>query len=548
MKINRLVIALLLTPLSIMLFNRCSDDIIDKTPKDRIQAEDVWGDLNLATLFLNETYNGVQSGFSRGFFLLASATDESENDFDWANSTRWNMGDFSISSVPKFYAPWDDWWAPSQWKIGYEYIRKTNVFLARIDGVPGDEEKKKVLKGEALFLRALFYHDLIKFHGTAVLIDTELGIEDTDELLEPRSSFEACVDFIIADLDAAAALLPIKREGDEVGRATKAAALALAGRQLLYAERYTKAAEYSKQVMEMTEYSLFPNYEEMFWAKNNNNAEVIFSKQYKSKDKRHDALRDGALITFNGWGGTQPTQNLVDKYEMIDGMSIDDSPLYDETDPYKDRDPRLKATILYDGTIFYDPITKRDREIELREGGKEGIDTGHGKTRTGYNLRKFMDPLLLNDLGDAYNNWIVIRLAEVLLNYAEAQNESAGPDGSVYEAINMVRQRPGVNMPPLAGLTKETMREKIRQERTVELAFEEHRFFDLRRWKENGTGSLLAETVLNESVYGMRISNDKSTYTRFKLEDRVYLPKHRFFPVAQGEIDINPDLGQTPGW
>nr|MBA4166766.1 RagB/SusD family nutrient uptake outer membrane protein [Chitinophagaceae bacterium] len=251
-----------------------------------------------------------------------------------------------------------------------------------------------------------------------------------------------------------------------------------------------------------------------------------------------------SLYTMGGgWGGTQPTQNIVDQYEMTDGLPYDVSPLYNPNDPYKNRDPRFGASILYDGTTW------NGREIELKSGGTEGMGTANDATKTGYNLRKFMDPSIIStDAGNGYNDWILLRLGEVLLNYAEAQNEAVGPDASVYDAVNAVRGRQSVSMPPLAaGLGQSDMREKIRHERTIELAFEEDRFFDLRRWK-NASGNYLADSALNQPVYGMKISNDRSTHTRFKWEDRIYLPKLRLLPVPQSELNKNPNLAQNPGW
>ncbi|MBD0260304.1 MAG: RagB/SusD family nutrient uptake outer membrane protein, partial [Cytophagales bacterium] len=206
------------------------------------------------------------------------------------------------------------------------------------------------------------------------------------------------------------------------------------------------------------------------------------------------------------------------------------------------RDPRFYASIFYDGAPW------GGRTMQLRVKGLEGVDGGPNgtngdATRTGYNMRKFMDEGLIGkNLGNGHNNWPVIRLGEVLLNYAEAQNEAAGPDGSVYESINAVRARPGVNMPPLpAGLGQADLRERIRRERAVELAFEDHRFYDVRRWG-------IAEQVLNAPVYGMRISEDGKTFTRFKVEDRVFGPKNYLMPIPQQELDRNPNLVQNPGY
>lgn len=522
-------------------FFGCKKDLLNQPPKDKLTDASVWSDLKLATLYLNEAYNGVPSGYERGFYLLSTATDEANTGYPWAYSHNWNRGDFSASDAPRFSAPWEG--TPTPWANSYLFIRKVNVFLEKIDAVPGDDAVKKVLKGEALFLRAVFYHELVKLYGGVPIIDKPQSLENIEDLLVKRNTAEECNTFIVADLDAAAAILPEKQSGSNTGRASKAAALALKGRQLLYAEKWAESAAASKQAMAIPGFALFPNYEQMFWAANNNNSEVFFSKSYLTKLRNHPSNMFNSLYTMNGWGGTQPTQNLVDEYEMTDGLSYNASPLYNANQPYKNRDPRFGASILFDGAMW------NGREIELKEGGREGMGTANDATKTGYNLRKFMDPVIVNaDAGNGYNNWIIIRLGEVLLNYAEAQNEATGPDASVYKAVNDVRSRPSVNMPPLpVGLNQLQMRNKIRHERSIELAFEEHRFFDLRRWK-GADGKYLAETLLNSPVYGMKINAGRTTYTRFKFEDRVYMPKHRLLPVPQSEIDKDKNLEQNPGW
>ncbi|MEP7232899.1 MAG: RagB/SusD family nutrient uptake outer membrane protein, partial [Ginsengibacter sp.] len=249
-------------------FFGCKKDLLDQPPKDKLTDAAVWSDLKLATLYLNEAYNGVPSGFERGFYLLDAATDEAATGYPWAYSHYWNRGDFSPSDAPKFDAPWGG--TPNPWANQYLYIRKVNVFLEKIDAVPGDDAVKKVLKGEALFLRALFYHELLRLYGGVPIIDKPQSLENSEDLLVKRNTEEECNTFIVADLDAAAAILPDKRSGADVGRASKAAALALKGRQLLYVEKWTESAAASKLAMAVPGYSLFPNYEEMFWAVNNN--------------------------------------------------------------------------------------------------------------------------------------------------------------------------------------------------------------------------------------------------------------------------------------
>jgi hypothetical protein len=302
-------------------------------------------------------------------------------------------------------------------------------------------------------------------------------------------------------------------------------------------------------------YSLFPNYETLFLTKNN--PEIIFAKKFNAPVRVHGAgftwagygLSTPGYETINlpagsfgGWGGTTPTQNLVDAYEMKDGRPIGQSPLYNPLDPYKDRDPRFYATVLYNGSVF------GDKPIETFEGGANSTKVSDDASNTGYYIRKFLDPSpqkmtqLYPSTSD--QDWIYIRYAEVLLNYAEAQNEAVGPDATVYSAINGVRARPSVNQPPLpASLSKENMRQLIRNERRVELSFEEHRFFDIRRWG-------IAKQVLNGPAYGMKITKTATgfTYDRIIFENRVFNDKMVVLPIPQAEIDKNPAAKQIAGW
>ena len=517
----------------------CQNELLDQKPLDQISAESVFADLNLTQLFANSIYNGLPNGFNRGWYMLDAGSDDAENSYGWPDIQAFNRGDYTPSSYPQ----------SGTWSNNYSSIRQTNILLEKIDNVPGDVVKKQQLKGEAKFLRAYFYFELVKSYGAVPLIVKSLTI--TDDLQLPRNSLAECVSFVVKECDEAAALLPLSFSGSDIGRATKGAALALKSRMLLYAAspllntaKWADAAQAAKAVMALNTYSLYPDYGKLFLT--DNNVEVIFDKQFDAS--RTSDIFNPAANTINvfdeplgygGWGGTGPTQDFVDAYEITDGKTIKDSPLYTEADPYKNRDARFYSTVFYEGSIW------AGRAVETRVGGLDGMEKNGDATKTGYYLRKFLEESLANVVYSRTGsvNWILLRYAETLLNYAEAQNEAVGPDASVYDAVNQIRARAKQpNLP--TGLTQSQMRDRIRNERRIELAFEEHRFWDIRRWK-------IAEKVLNGPANAVRITKDgnKLNYSRFVFETRKFDPaKQYLLPIPQSEIDKNKNLQQNPGW
>lgn len=531
--------------LALVLFS-CEKDILDQVPKDSLTEELVWTDPQGAIQFVNLIYGDMPSGFDRsydwwakGLYLLDGASDDGDVSMGWTHSSILQTGEF----LPT-YIPWGN-----SWPILYGLVRKTNVALENLDRLDDDELRNR-LKGEVHFLRGMIYHELLRLFGlnsssgeaTGVpLIDKSLSLED--DLQIPRATYDEVVEFILSDLDMAADLLPAKG-GIAEGRATSGAAIALKSRVLLYAERWAEAADAANQLIGR-DYTLFPDYRTLFLTKNNN--EIIFAKKFQYPDKHHQSNAGGTQgagwDVYNtpssykgpsdaGWGGNLPTQNFVDAYDMVDGQPQTESPLYDPQQPFENLDPRFEATVVHNGARF------RGREVELFEGGTD-IPFIH----TGYFLRKFHNEDLVIYSQSSDQDWIFIRYAEVLLNYAEAKNEASGPDGSIYEAINAIRARAG--MPELeAGLSQDQMREKIRNERRIELAFEEHRFFDIRRWE-------IAADLLNGPVYGMHITPNGLggfTYDKVEFEQRKFPEKLYVLPVPQDEIDKNPAAKQINGW
>ncbi|WP_209402368.1 RagB/SusD family nutrient uptake outer membrane protein [Pseudozobellia sp. WGM2] len=537
---------LFLLTFGLMTLIGCEKDILNQIPKDSLTESLVWEDAQGATQFVNSMYGSMPSGFDRnyggwakGLYILDGTTDDGEVSMGWTHSNQLQSADFLPSNVP-----WGETWADY-----YGLIRKTNVALENLDNLE-DEETRNSLVSQVHFLRAFMYHELLRLYGlksegseaTGIpLIDKSLNPDD--DLQIPRSSYDAVVDFIVEDLDKAIAALPSKQNAD-AGRATVGAAYALKSRVLLYAERWADAAEAAQEV---TGYSLFPDYRTLFLTKNNE--EIVFAKKFQYPDKHHQSNAGGTAgagwdvynspNTFKGpsdagWGGNLPTQNFVDAYDVIDGEPQESSPLFDPNNPWENLDPRFEATVVHDGATF------RGREIALHEDGAEGQPDVF--MNTGYFLRKFHNEDLIIYSQSSDQDWIFIRYAEVLLNYAEAQNEAVGPDGSVYDAINQIRQRAGMPALP-GGLSKDDMREKIRNERRIELAFEEHRFFDIRRWR-------IAENLLNGPLLGMKIEKDGDnyTYTKFEFEERNFPEKLYVLPIPQDEIDKNPAAKQINGW
>ena len=535
----------------------CKKDFLDVFPSDALSDATVWTDLQFANRFLNNIYGtmpngyaradqGVANGWARGMSMFAMATDDAEANNLAASTHTLNQG-----VLPTTWG-----YAEDMWNQHYAIIRKCNIMMENIGNVPGDETTKNRMKGEAQFLRAFAYEELIKCFGGVPLM---LKAGTPDESIIARNSFEECVNQIVKDCDEAAAALPVKYDAAELGRATKVAALALKARVLLYfasplhnsggVNRWQAAAAAAKAVMAFGpapgtgDYGLYPDYYRTF-IDEAGNKEVIFARKFQNPSiQPSDGARVKLYMSVPGvgdgaWGGMAPTQNLVDAYEMKNGKPINDPASgYDPQNPYTNRDSRLDKSILHQGSKY-----KMGIIIETFRGGNTNNTGRLDSSKTGYGLLKMVDTAKYGAAGGADNDWIFIRYAEVLLNYAEAQNEASGPDATVYDAIHQVRARSG--QPALANMSQTEMRERIRNERRVELSFEEHRFFDVRRWK---LGSVYFEEPIRKASI-IRNPDNSLTYRYPVWEDRIYKEHQNLLPIPQAEIDRNPQLTQNPGY
>lgn len=538
----------------------CQDNFLDVVPTDRVSDASILPDSVLFEAFVINRYMGTRltdkeaegtlPGFGRGFeyAMWSSLTDESIYNND---DNTWVIQRGQL-------APENTGIAGTIWGRSYRSIREINYALANVDKVPMSQGKKDRLKGELQFLRAFRYHDLIRNYGKVVLLGDkvyELGDDLTSQDLFNRSEIKAGVEYVVAQLDEASALLPKDNDNGswKLGRATKGAAMALKARLLLYgasplynSATWAQAAAASKAVMDLNKYSLYTGgYGKIFTVADH--PEIIFGRLY-AQGARHVCLEiANGPNSYNAWGGNVPVQNLVNDYEMMDGTKITETGTsYNPQDPYKGRDPRFYETILYNGATY------RGSTIQtFTPGGKDSKDgpSNWNTSKTGYYLKKFMnDALPIDNPWDiaGTQTWIYFRYAEILLNYAEAQNEAVGPDASVYAAINAIRQRPSVMMPVLkAGLTQAQMREKIRNERRIELAFEEHRFYDVRRWK-------IANVTENAPANGIEIGKSGNAFTykvKEALTGKAFAEKQYWLPIPRAEIQAsNNKLEQNPGY
>jgi hypothetical protein len=552
---NVSIISLLLL---IMGITACKKDgFLNVPPKGSLTDASTFSSESNADLIVNDVYNQLPdiNGESQ---VLDQYTD---NDFVGA---AWMTGQTTVRSnginptnVPGGPAGSFDW--ASQ----YAHIRKCNVFLQQAEknksNFSADWYKQRI--AEVTFLRAFFYSILYTNYGGVPIIKTPLNNSDGTDVFVERSTADETLAFIEADCDAAAAVLPDKPA--QSGRATKGAAITLKGWVELFAAsplsnnsndagKWAKAAATNLQVINSKQYTLFPDYNGQFLAANNWNTETIFARGYAAPNKGH--RKEGILgpvIVRGGqqaWGNLSPTQNLVDDYEMDNGKPITDpSSGYDPQNPYVNREKRFYQSIVYDGSTWQGDIW------QSRTGGNNQIDLGSSSdiSNTGYNGKKTLDESINGQtslgISPGTSNYIFYRYAEVLLSYAEAQNEAVGPDQSVYEAVNQVRAR-GSLPPVTAGLSQADMRTVLRRERRIELALEDKRWYDIRRWDITTKGP----SVLTGSEYGMKITIDgaskKLIYTPVQIFKNSFSEHMNWLPIPQGVIEQNKKLKQNPGY
>lgn len=513
----------------------CKKDFLNSQPLDKYSDADVFQDSTLAGLFLNNLYAGVPTQFAG--VLTDALTDQmyaSGNLSVYQNT-------FLASSVPQGIQ--------NVYNNAYISIRRCNTYIDNIDRLPASAALKNRTKDEARFIRALQYSYLINNFGAVPLITHAQNLDEN--LNVPRNSYDEVVKFISDEMDDLnrRAYLPYKYTGINVGRVTRGAALSLKSRATLYAASYNSnwqlAYDAAKAVIDISGqagYDLFANYETMFHEVNDNNKEVIFDHQYKSNFLGYHVHHYNLPWGLTPPGPTalnQPTQNIVNEYEMTNGKMISENGSnYDETRPYANRDPRFNASIFYDGSVW------KGITVDLKPGS--AYNPSFAALTTGYALRKMQDPAF-----DPFNtstsygggqNYILIRYAEILLNFAEAAFK-LGKTEEARTYVNKVRARASVNMPEIPAGT--ITLDKIMHERNVELAFEGTHLWDIRRWK-------MGPQLLGTSMKGILITQTGTgprVYTQIDVVQRNFTDKLYLFPIYQVEVEKNPALlPNNPGW
>lgn len=558
---------------SLLLISSCSDEFFELTPQDRVSDKTVWSDPAVADLFLTNIYSYLPP-MQIGYRKSEDWTDNCINIQVWQEEPeRFRSGAMSASN-PLGSPPLDYSVTEWGWETTYSYIRECNVFIEKVrqSTILSDEYKRKRIP-EARFMRAWFYKNLLKYYGGVPILTKPLN-RDTQgaEIFKERASLQETVQFIVDDCQAAADSLPVVQA--EWGRITKGAALALKGHVELLAASplnnpennkalWSQAAATYKQIMDLGVYRLMDYYHGLWLEENNKNSEVILPLTHKyprsgpNVDRTLADCYGPAYITAIPHGVINysivtavPTQDLVDTYRMKDGKSITESPLYDPDHPYENREPRFYESIIYDGAPY------RDGYIYTRRGDPwNAVDRSRAKwvTATGYYMFKVYDErgngLLEGANGKiSYIDWPIIRYAEVLLSYAEAQNEAVGPDASVLDAINQIRTRKDIAIPTIqetyGTVSQEQMREIIRTERRIELAFEDKRWPDIARWKLGHK--------LQGYVRGVEPIADpgtgKITYDYFNVTQQFFTEKNYRFPIPLPLMEKNTKLVQNPGY
>ena len=506
------------------------DDFLERVPLDSVSMETFWKTADQAEMWVNNLYT-LTANSPKGLIGVDITTQEaySDNAYGRTNRARNNIANGTFEP--------NDGHVSGSWD--YSRIKLCLEFFENIDRVPGISlEKYNELSGQVRFMLAFEYYKLITRFRDVPLVTKPLTIEESDIEKSPKAEV---LKYVLENLDLAIDMLPVSYPDIEKGRITKGAAFFLKTRVLLYNDRCAEAATTAKQLMDMNIYKLHPNFNELWRVAFNNKKEgVILENQYVENLFTHDLSLRFSPVMFNAHALIQPTPQLVNAFEMKDGLPMTESPLYNPARPFDNRDPRFYHTFLWHGQILNETYASLNLS-----GSERNYSFTYIYFRKGIvDFRDRFRPMHLN--------WNLFRYADLLLMYAEAKNEASGPDDSIYDALDLIRQRAGM---PVVDRSKygnqALLRSFIRNERRVELAGEGLRYNDIIRWK-------IAEDVLNISLTSMDLtkwedgpldSSGKPLLTVRPCETRYFNPsKHYVWPIPQTAIDQSTKLVQHDEW
>ena len=604
------------------LLTACKKDFLNTKPLTEVPSDDTWKDGSLSAAFVNEIYNGLGNG---GFDeqMLASLSDEAVFTHPGRSINVINEGTVGPTNIG---------WTNNtyEWGSMYNRIRSCNVALQNLAPAPIDQSLKDRLRGEAHFLRAYYYQQLVRYYGGVPIIQKVYKLGESD-YTAARNTYDDCVKFIVSDCDSAVTLLTGKTL--DLGRATVPAALALKSRVLLYAAsdlhdiptakakssvisaythpellgylsgdrtaRWQAARDAAKAVLDAggTGYRLNLSAPASFNDARNNyisiamgggsksttvdataSSELIFAKYFvagKVESGESIGLYNGPN-GYHNWAGNTPVENLVSDYETIDGKKFDWNNATDKAAPYVNRDPRLYASVLFDGADWkprdkisgtVDPANQiQTGSYQVGTGTLAGLDTRQSSIEnwngswTGYYMRKFIDPdpNVVDNNTKQFIPWPFFRYTEAVFNYAEACIE-LGLDDEAKTWLNKIRFRAGM---PAITETGDALKQHYRNERRVEMVYEEQRYHDARRW-------MIAPTTLGRKLIFMTVTGNlkpgKTAPSPYKhdetvynytytpaidngIENRQWLDKMYFLPMSLTEVNKNTKLIQNPGY
>lgn len=577
-KINFKQTLLLAASIAMLMLSSCEKPFLEKPLDDYVPLGESFEDIRNARNWINNIYSDRVNEYT----LLGNAGFSAASDEAIHGSTTNTSRVFYNGSWTPLNSPYDIW------AKSFVTVRKINVFFENIKNtvVVQNEDTIKLsddsyanaydvlqrLKGEAFFLRAYNYIEMFKYYGAVPIVTRSYGATENFNL--PRNTVDEVVAFIKKDLDSAMKYLPdnyLNFNGQSYagwqGRATKPICMAYKAKaQLLYASplhnssndvnRWKEAAELYGRFIATYSPSLFGLETQVQKAfLDPNSKESVFNIRLATGLNTIDKNQRPAGFKFFSGPAVNPTQELVDAFQMRNGKAITDATsTYNPAKPYENRDPRFYQFINFNGATLLDNPTASTwttRQVETFNGGKDAQPVVNA-TRTGYYMRKFMDTTLnLVSNQTSFRPYVLMRYAEVLLAYAEAVNEAYGPYAAstasplkASAAVEQIRQRAGLLPFALSTtLTQAQMRDAIVQERRVELAFENHRFWDARRWRK-------AEQWFNVPAKGVQITKSGTTFT-YKyadVEPKSFTAKMNLFPIPEAEIRYNPNMKQNQGW